>query len=913
MQNVILVFALVIPCMNGTSIQTHAADATVRKIYANVTGEDFDNIELVTGSGSIAGKELIGKFITDGCYTLTEEDSDKLIIADNAEITAGDITISEFKLSGNSSLIYPDYTLSSTAEMFPAYPDGEVTVAGLENHYTVEGTPYYSDPERDIWSQCYNLTVNGNMPIDGWLAYYDMTVTSTGNITVNGGSHLQVINSLTVESGGKVTGSGYVAAYLNVYKDATVSGLTLYSDNSNTLDLSSPATEDYEFRFDNTASKWIQKLELPVFQFNIGGFDPDHENITVQYKYSNDENYTDVAANDLVTTWGEGDSFSYEFPLKNFDPETNTSVYLKLNFIPATGSNKIMACWSTMEDEFNFRNEGISDDMLTLEHGFDIYDFVNVSLNYPNSGNCEIIDTANDYLYAYAGEDEETIKTYLATELYNRFISVPMYEDFGLYKLEAIEDRINELVNRITVTGSSNSISATAKDGSIVTIPINNYKVSWGNNIDNGKPVESNIPVYTLPDKNNFLICMDFDKNTGTGNTFYIRKAQEDAVSFDIEGQYGDYAIPVIVTSIDPERIVVGGMGADITVQNSDNVYAFSLMSRWLNANARSGPGQESDSDPTDYFEKVRIMIASETYTMLKGEGETKSYGNIGNNGSETDTIWNTRSNGDAEALVYIGLSTLHLRPLTKETGIAVREITAVELADDSLSAGVHIDASDISDIKITFDSNFYATIPLNITYSDGKTRKLTINRIGLVIQYTYLGGEPNEDSNEPDQTDLIFDSRGETINVKYDYFAGEQIIVFGVYYTPTNDPTGNSSDLSLYLTFNDGTHRVITSENNDTLTMSDGSTVSRGFNGKLAATDDSVATTVFLIGFAESKNFDGYLWIDNITDTYYSYEGNKGFYANVLNAGWDDDDSFGGTQVGSGKGIYWDGHITWY
>ncbi|MBQ3911340.1 MAG: hypothetical protein II694_00010, partial [Lachnospiraceae bacterium] len=223
-----------------------------------------------------------------------------------------------------------------------------------------------------------------------------------------------------------------------------------------------------------------------------------------------------------------------------------------------------------------------------------------------------------------------------------------------------------------------------------------------------------------------------------------------------------------------------------------------------------------------------------------------------------------------------------------------------------------------MSDIKITFDSNFYASIPLNITYSDGGTRKLTINRIGLVINYSYLMGDPNKDVDKADIMDIGFDGRDDRINVKYDYYGGEQIIVYATYYTPTNDPTGGSSDLSLYLTFEDGTHRVITADNNDTLREGRaGEVPSRGFNGRVVATDNAVAATVFLIGFAQAKTkaSDG-VWIGNIKDTYYKDEGRAdhiGFYASVLNSGWDDDNSFGGAQIGSGKGIYWDGHISWY
>lgn len=931
----LLVFALIIPSMNGITVQAHADDtASVWKIYATVSGEDFTDLELVTASESVEGKELIAKFITDGTYTLTEEDRDKTIIADNAELTAGDFNVDALKLSGTSSLIYPGYVISSTEERFRSYSasGAAITLEGLEAHYDAYGTPYYVGPDPEdpdnwdkwFWGTSYDFTVSGNTTIAGfpdkdeegndfispyWIGYNDTVVTSTGNISIEEGGHLIIEGTLTVEDGGKITGSGE-DHYLRVCEGAVVTGLPLYAetpDNDVSEIFSTPNHGECEFRYDSKTGKWVYPFDptCPVFYFSIGGFDPDHESIAVQYKYFENEAYTE--ANPVMTEYFD-DTANYGISLKNCpDNEEEPVVYLKITFTPATGSNKIFACWSTMDDdEFNFRDDGISDDMLTLENVFNIFDVVGVSLNYPDAGNKEIIDTANDYLYAYAGADEETIKTYLATELYNRFIVVPMYENFGLFKLEAITDRINALADRITVTGSLGSINATAKDGTIVTIPVNNYKVSWGYNMDNGDPVESNIPVYTLPDKNDFLICTDFNKDNGTGETFYIRKAHADEVPFDGTAQE---AIPVIVSSINPDTIVIGGMGADTTVQNSDNVYAFNINSRWLNA--EDGPSKETD--PADYGTIVRIMIGSETYVMLTGNGETKNYGGIGNNGFGTDTIWNTSADGDAEASVYIGLSTLYIRPLAEETGVTVREITSVELADESLAAGVHIVTKDNGDIEITFDSNFYATIPLNITYSDGKTRQLTINRVGLVIQYGYLSGDPNEDHDTPDHLDMGFDHREGTIGLDYDYFAGEQIAVYGIYYTPTNDPTGNSSDLSLYMTFDDGTHRVITAENNDILTLSDGGEVNRGFDGRMAATNDSVATTVFLIGFAEAKTFDGILWIGNITDTYYSYNGNIGFYANVLNAGWDDDDNFGGTQVGSGKGIYWDGHITWY
>ncbi len=918
----LLIFALVVPCMNGIRIRAHADETKVLKIYAKISDEQPTEIELVEGSGSPAGKELIGKFITGGSYTLTGEDEDKLIIADNAEVTAGGINVGEFKLSGNSSLKYRDYTLASTEERFRSYPvtAGAITVEGLEAHYGAEGTPYFVDPERQIWSRSYDLIVNGNMTIAGfpeqdpedpenqwispfWIGYNDITVTETGNISILEGGHLLVEGSLTVQEGGTITGEGG-DHYLRICSDAVISGLPLFAptpDDNVSGFFAGSEHKEYEFRYDSEAGKWVYPFDIhyPVFFFGMGGYDFEHEigNVKVQYKFSPDGAYVNA---DTLIPYNDGVADGFAFSLIGM-PENTESFFLKVTYFPPEDSLKTMLCWWETPDADSQRLDGISGNVFA--HEFNLRDFLDISLGYPDSGNPAIIDTANDYLYAYVGTEDE-IKTYLATELYNRFIEVPMFENFGL-------GNAGDLVSRITKTDRQGSINVIDKEGKADCIPVNDYEVRWGYDQNTGDPVVSTLPVYTLPDPNDFLICTDFNKGNGTGTTFYIRKANADEIPFD---GVGGYAIPVVVESIDQEKIVAGGMGGDTAVSNSDNIFTFSFNSRWLNSEQERGAS--SENDPVNYGTLVRVMIESETYVILDGEGETKRYGGLNVNGYNTDTVWNTRIIGDSIANVYIGHNTLHLKSLAPETGIPVREITAVELEDESLAAGVHIDADDMSDIKITFDSNFYATIPLNITYSDGKTKKLTINRVGLVIQYQFLHGDPNMDSDVPDKQKMGSDNTDQTAELKYDYFAGEQIVVYGIYYTPTNDPTGNSSDLSLYLTFEDGEHRVVSAVNNDILTLSDGSTVERGFDGRLAATEDSVATTIFLIGFAHAKEFDGTLWVGNETDTYYYDEGNKdhkGFYASVLNAGWDDDDSFGGTQVGSGKGIYWDGHISWY
>ena len=921
----LLIFALIIPCLNGMSIKVHAADtAQVWKLYGEYTENGPVVHDVLPDSEPTNNQNQIGKLVKGGTYTLTNDDRDTLIIADNAEVTAGDIFVADVKLSGTSSIIYTDYTLSSTPDRFAPYPAtaGAITVEGIHDHYERNGTPYYTN-KIDDWPDPYDLTVTGNMVIAGrpnqddkgnswlepnWIGYNDIRVLNGGHISIEELGYFLVEHSLTVESGGSITGSG--DHYIRVCRDSRVTGLPLYSgpntdDVTAYFDTDSRTNNyaDYEFVYDSAASKWICPIDTtaPVFFFYVGGFDPDHESIAVQYENSTGS-YEDVVP---TCTGHEDDTTNYAISLRNLAPDA-TTVKLKITFSPAANSNKIMACWAPRTDETNIQFNGISSSGKVLERTFSLDDGITISLNYPNAGLPGIIDTTNNYLYAYAGADEATIKHYLATELYNRFIEVAMYEDFGLKRISAPADRITELASRITAEGSPYTISVAGISGP-VEIPVQDYKISWGNNIENGSPISGTIPVYTLPDENSFLICTDFNKENGPGRTFYIRKAHADEIDFYDNGYS---AIRIFVPSINPKTIVIGGMGADTTVLNTDNIFAFDLNSRWLNADV-NGPSQTGD--PAGYGTKVRLMLASETYVLLEGVGETANYGNVGNNGFGTDPVWNTRDDGTAEAMVYIGHDELYLKPLAAETGVSVYEITEVKLADDSLSVGVHITPLDTGKTKITFDSNFYSSIPLIITYSGGTTRKLTINRVGLVIQYQFLGGSPNKDTDVPDHLEMKFDHTNATTDLFYDYFAGEQIAIFGIYYTPSNDPTGNHSDLSLYLTYENGTHRVITSRNDDELEMADGSIVPRGFNGKLQipGRDNSVETTVFLIGFAQARqSFDrkGNIWVGNITETYVD-----AFYANVLNAGWDDDDNFGGTQVGSGKGIYWNGHITWY
>ena len=191
------------------------------------------------------------------------------------------------------------------------------------------------------------------------------------------------------------------------------------------------------------------------------------------------------------------------------------------------------------------------------------------------------------------------------------------------------------------------------------------------------------------------------------------------------------------------------------------------------------------------------------------------------------------------------------------------------------MAEGVTIESDNNGGFNVTFLSNYYSSVPVRITYSDGNTETLTINRVGLLINYQYLDHTGN--------TVRLFHGNDESgVEVNYDY-STQQIIVWATYFHPTNDPTGTHTDLSLVLTYGDNSTRILTG--NDKIYSSS------------AANGGGLATTDFIIGFYMGP---GPVQADP-------------FYATVVNEGYDDDTTFGGIQIGSGKGVYWDGYMAFY
>ncbi len=627
-----------------------------------------------------------------------------------------------------------------------------------------------------------------------------------------------------------------------------------------------------------------------------------------------------------VEGFGEGDSFvvSYSYDNSNWtypvtervdDPNINAVrfileevpndfdggdiVYIKLTGHSNQPAKAFITCslfdWNTVTEVLTeqFEGDGVSCTTDGDNDGFyitvavpyshilldpEVHDRrLNVMADYIDAGSSAIIDEANDYIYAYSAAQGKTIPDKLAEELYNRFIDVPMFGQFGIWD-ENRDTGINNLKTRIGTVGDPYTASAEKADGSSVNVPVQDYEITWGNDSETGEPVTQILPVYTLTGANDILVCTDFSEDeyaVGRGNTYYLR-SPEDTVHFTDDQGYPAEGAVIYDNYETYESIVAGGNGRGTFVLNKDGLYSLDCSSFYIN------------EDLTAFT--IRVMRPTGTYIVLKGEGEDLAYGNIGENGFATDVVWATGE--DATANVYIGDSTVYLEQLgTAVDGVSHRAVTGIELLDSDYLDGVSIDATNLAKIKLTFASNFYDSVPLSIIYEGGFEEKLTIHRIGLVIGYQYLSGPTDHDEGAVTGT-ISPDYRNDiAVEYQYNYFEGQQIIITATYYHPSNDQTASGGEnVSLFLNYDDGRTDVLEK------------------TAYKAPGNGGVACTTFIIGFANAKTFDGNVWTDDITEQEYG-----GFHATVVNSGYDDMNTYSGTQAGSGEGVYWDGVIKWF
>lgn len=676
-------------------------------------------------------------------------------------------------------------------------------------------------------------------------------------------------------------------------------GLTLYEDDSTPF---SDATNiwKYSFCYDGDSDKWLAEFITgpATVVIAFGGLDPASDTVTIEYKFEgeSEDDYRPASDYNPEEDPDFPGNFQGEFVISD---GVNNEVDIRVT-LSSTRSAVFLAADNGADD----LSSGISGDgsEFTMNFTCGWWQWYGISLGYADSGNPEIAEKACEYLYAYCPTGGKTVKDLFAEELVCRLMDPSLFEYFGMPEITGNDQEraatragnVTEMAtNRITEDGDPYSVTAKDTHGNNVNIAVQNYKVTWGCSDVDGSEVSCILPVYTLENINQVLICTDFNAEDGSGSTFFICDITQDEIGFTDDLQAWAGGILFRVDSLNPDTVKTGGMGRMEIVLNDEGLCT-------IEVNGGAPASYLRVTDPVQNGSRIRFLKNSEKYVSVKGTGESKAYGLIGDNGSNIDDVWATGSSVNTVARVYVGDTTIHLYPLSgSNTGLSGTGILSVELVDAAQADGVTLDATDLSDITLTFNSNFYDEIPLKITFSGDIVKYLTIIRVGLVIQYLYLDGDPDHTNPSGDHGQINLDYRGTSLDFDYDYYAGEQVAVWATYYHPTNDPTGGAGDYLLYLTYDDG-------RDPEVLTADDSA---HNFDGRVSATNQEVASTTFLIGFTQGRaTFDGNVWIGQLNEIDFG-----GFSATVLNSGYDDNTTYGGTQMGSGRGVHWDGHISFY
>lgn len=635
---------------------------------------------------------------------------------------------------------------------------------------------------------------------------------------------------------------------------------------------------------------WWNAIESARFDIEIrDGFEEaDESRVNVSYKVGDGEG-------DYISVLGDYGFYHFE---RLAAENTTDKIHLKIEsgskksfWKFESGDDRSSTNWLENKDKCSVDDEHgsleFSDTLANLaEKGF----FV-AGMYYPNSGRPGIVDEAKKYLYVYGklSDDmtEDEVKTALASELYDRFIQIDMFGEFGLDRDPGRkEDAITNLAGRIEITPSSD-ISVKDKNNDSVTIKKRTATVRWGMNEENGNPITSTLNVYEVPNNQSMLICTDFNNSTGAGSTFYLRDTKQDEVDFSADGR-ADKAFLVLDNF---SNVAIGAYGAvSDEIDKTPNYITYQIGTR----SDRSNLGIE-------FGGTVRVMKSSGNFVKIGESGETKEVDGLNANGYQSDTVCETGSG--REYRVYVGNDTVSLSSLnTASTGLGAANATITDVAvkNANMADGVTITPNG-SGWDVKFKSNFYDSVPLTITYDGGVKKDLTIQRIGLVVKYKFLMVPEGEDRDADSTGYINYDCYGPGNNgpeFKYNYQSGEQIMIYATYYHPTKDSVGNN--LKLIVTYGDGTEQVFDKTNSHFISTD-------GYR----AGGSGVATTSFIIdfipAFRNQDPIDG-TWLDHITSTNYK----RGFHALVVNDGYDDADSFGGAQIGNGLGVYWDGNINW-
>ncbi len=529
-----------------------------------------------------------------------------------------------------------------------------------------------------------------------------------------------------------------------------------------------------------------------------------------------------------------------------------------------------------------------------------------------NYGNPEVKTVAKKYIYAYnlvdfdgdGDSENDDLTLALASELLVKFRD--MYGPFGFRTYynpdresmwHSVFDDALAMRDRIVVDFEHpQTITATRANGTTESIDRYTAMVDWGVS-KTGEVIKDTVYLYKLPSMLDLLICTDFDESTGTGSKYYLRKAFDDKKVLvgeeNADPQYidEDYYTSVIIDD-SYTNIVAGGHGVSMYDKNKDeNMFTFQTVS-YSYMKFRPSANEEFEIINPDTFVKVFKSTGKFFATASEGTGKRYDFVSHDATGKAADKIW--EAGGQYPVKLFIHDTILHIMPLNSNAGAVAKDLKEVRLKDSLPEGAVTIDNSDTSDIVITFNSKFYDSVNFELVYADDSTGAFTVDREGIIIQYSGLGGN-REDPNDPDWgrywLDIYGEGEGNELNYTYDINT-ENFVVMATYYHSSAETGANN--LRLVVTYDDGATEIIDSKDE-----------AHNFSGYKSGSEyvedgkAAVDTTTFIIGFMKVEG-------NNFTFSKNGHTG--GLSVQVVNPGFDDASSFGGALAGSGKGKAWTG-----
>ena len=353
------------------------------------------------------------------------------------------------------------------------------------------------------------------------------------------------------------------------------------------------------------------------------------------------------------------------------------------------------------------------------------------------------------------------------------------------------------------------------------------------------------------------------------GNEFYIRNAaggeNEEYKCLGSGNNDNTRALNIVTDQLNgSESVVVFGNNASLSSEKLSDDSAKEYFVNNFNSN-ENGVGMGG---------KIAIYRPTFTGVFLKPDSETNKEAWAW----ETNTSYDIKESGEkSETDFYFGYGKAIISPLTGTSldGIPVKELTKVEVLGGIPENAVKVTKSADKTFTLEFLSDFYDQVQLQLTYlmndETEKQNTLTINRVGIVLQY---GRTPGDDKTR--------------VQIYHGHQSGEFIsndgkemggVIYATYYHPQGTGNIESSDTSLYVT----------------LHYRDGRTEQRIIKASFFKKEDSGHTAMsdYVIAIAPQEGN-----LEDLLPTYVEAIA-------VENA--DESGRFNGAKLGAGKGVHCD------